>query len=244
MRAGWVVSLIGHIGAVLMTLLAWETRSVLEARSGSVVPIEIVDVAEESNVRAQGSENQEEAAAADQTTAAQPEEAAPEESPAPPPERQRNQRSAEEEQEALLRNTDSRGRTRPTPGPPSSNPREASGLGTEERVTLQARADSLTKRALESCWRTVADMPEPERLVVVVSFRLNRDGSVNGQPRVVRPANTTFDPVMAEAVRRAVSAVQVCDQRNNFARLTTDPLVGEHYELWRDNEVEFGLRIQ
>jgi hypothetical protein len=87
-------------------------------------------------------------------------------------------------------------------------------------------------------------MPEPERLVVVVSFRLNRDGSVNGQPRVVRPTNTTFDPVMAEAVRRAVSAVQVCDQRNNFARLTTDPLVGEHYELWRDNEVEFGLRIQ
>ena len=52
MRAGWVVSLIGHIGFVIMTLLAWEARSTIEPMSGAVVPVEIVDVAAESNVRA------------------------------------------------------------------------------------------------------------------------------------------------------------------------------------------------
>ncbi|MEZ6022616.1 MAG: hypothetical protein R3C16_04185 [Hyphomonadaceae bacterium] len=52
MRAGWIVSIIGHIGVVLMTLLVWETRSTLMPEESVIVPVEIVDVAAESNVRA------------------------------------------------------------------------------------------------------------------------------------------------------------------------------------------------
>jgi hypothetical protein len=52
MRPGVIVSIIGHVGAVLMTLLAWEARTTLPPESGAVVPVEIVDVALESNVRA------------------------------------------------------------------------------------------------------------------------------------------------------------------------------------------------
>ena len=48
MRAGWVVSFIGHVGFVLMTMLAWEARSTMTPSVGSVVPVEIVDIAAES----------------------------------------------------------------------------------------------------------------------------------------------------------------------------------------------------
>jgi hypothetical protein len=52
MRAGWVVSLIGHVGFVIMTMLAWEVSTPMRAGSTPVVPVEIVDVAVEANVRA------------------------------------------------------------------------------------------------------------------------------------------------------------------------------------------------
>jgi len=52
MRAGVAVSVVGHIGFVLLTMLAWEARTTLTPTIGSIVPIEIVDVAAESNVRA------------------------------------------------------------------------------------------------------------------------------------------------------------------------------------------------
>ena len=52
MRAGWIVSFVGHVGAVLMSLLAWEASSTMAPAGGAVVPIEIVTIGPESNVRA------------------------------------------------------------------------------------------------------------------------------------------------------------------------------------------------
>src|SRR5262249_35394615 len=78
MRAGWVVSFIGHVGAVMMTLLVWETSTTFVPRGVETVPVDIVDVAPESNVRATSTDPSEE------TTPAPP---APEEvepTPAPP----------------------------------------------------------------------------------------------------------------------------------------------------------------
>lgn len=47
MRAGWLVSLIGHIGIMLMTTLVWQTAAEIAPNAGAVVPVEIVDVAVE-----------------------------------------------------------------------------------------------------------------------------------------------------------------------------------------------------
>jgi outer membrane biosynthesis protein TonB len=69
MRPGIIVSIIGHIGAVLMTLLVWETRDTIAPRAGQIVPIEIVDVALESNVRALAEELPEEVSPEEQTPA-------------------------------------------------------------------------------------------------------------------------------------------------------------------------------
>jgi hypothetical protein len=106
---------------------------------------------------------------------------------------------------------------------------------------LEARIAGITRQELNRCWRSTADMPDPERLIVELSVRLNRDGSLNGQPRVVSPTNYTFDPLMNEAVNRALRAVRTCEP---ITRLAEDPIVGEHYDLWREQEVIFGPRRQ
>ena len=240
---GPVVSLIGHVGAVMMTLLAWELNSSLPDNIVTVVPIEIVDVGLEPNVRALAEDVPDEEVAPQEEQVAAVEEPAPAPTPTPAPQRPRqrtNDFNLDDISGMIDRQRDT-GRRREE-GQRADRNQRGVGLGTAERTTLQARANSIALQEVKRCWRTVADMPDPERLVVVVTFRLNRDGSLSGQPDVTSPGNYTFDPQMAEAVRRAVSAVRICDQRESFARLATDPLVGEHYELWRDNEVTFSLR--
>jgi len=247
MRAGVFVSLIGHVGAVMMTLLAWETNSSISMGSTQIVPVEIVTVGTEVNVRALAQETPEDEVSPQAQENDQQDQARPQPASTPQPPNRRPPRPRDDDWDpsdasGLVNHDDDNGRPR-RDGQPSDQNRTGAGLGTDERVTLQALADSLSLRALNGCWRTVADMRDPERLVVVVRFRLNRNGSLNGQPTVVRPTNTTFDPEMAEAVRRATAAVRVCDQRGDFTRLSEHPRIGEHYELWRDQEVEFGVSL-
>jgi hypothetical protein len=241
MRPGVIVSLIGHVGAVMMTMLAWEARSSFQVDGVTIVPVEIVDIAPETNVRALAEDvPEEEQTSAEETAAVEPEPPTPAPTPRPT-QRPRPQQDEWDPSDAAshLRNVEANNRPR-NRGDTSDRNQRGAGLGTAERASMESRAASLVDQALRSCWRTTEDMPEPERLLVTVSFQLNRNGSLNGQPTVVRPRNTTFDPLMQEAVRRAVSAVRICDQRMSFARVAEDPVVGEHYEVWRDQEVTFG----
>ena len=243
MRAGIAVSVIGHIGAVLMTMLAWEANSRLPHDIPVVVPIEIVDVAAEANVRALAEDapaSAQETAAEETQTTEEPQ-PAPVPSPAPTPPRQRQQNDEFDLAEASrMVNRAQEQQRRRQEGERADRNQRSAGLGTAERASLEGRISAIVAAELNRCWRSVADMPDPERLVVVLSFRLNRDGSLNGQPRVLSPSNYTFDPYMNEAVNRALRAVRTCDP---IERLPSDPIVGEHYDIWRDQEVRFGLRI-
>ena len=239
MRPGVVVSIIGHVGAVLMTMLAWEARSELPVRGGAVVPVEIVDVALESNVRAlQEADAQDEDVTAEEQTVPEEAETAPASAPTPRP-RDRNRDAFEDllNDPGLIDRSKDRPRPRPTNGQTSDRTQEGAGLGTAEVAALEDRASSMVDRHMARCWRMPDDLPDPERLVVTVAFQVGRNGALMGQPRVISPRNYTFDPPMAEAANRALRAVRQCDPYEILAR---DPVVGEHYEIWRDQEVTFG----
>lgn len=241
MRAGLVVSIIGHVGAVLMTMLVWEARTTLPTDIVAVVPVEIVDIAAESNVRALAVEApaEEEVTAPEERTVR---EETPAVAPAPTPAPRRPQRQDDEfdlsDASAFINRERSQTQRRQE-GETADRTQRAAGRGTAETASLEARVASIASAALNRCWRSVADLPHPERLRVVVAIRLNRDGSLNGQPRIVSPANYTFDPLMNEAVNRALRAVRTCDP---IDRLPQDPIVGEAYDLWRDQEVTFAVR--
>lgn len=238
MRPGVVVSIIGHVGAVLMTMLAWEASSELPSIGGAVVPVEIVDVALENNVRALRED------VPDEEETFSPEEAAqqnPQASPEPTPPRRNNNESDFERwaRNQGLGNVDENPTPqRPREGERSDRSQEGQGLGTEERVTIEARAAALVRTHMRRCWRMPIDLPDPDRLRVRVEFQLNRNGTLNGQPRVLSPTNYTFDPYMRTAVDAALRAVRQCDPYP----FPDDPTVGEHYEIWRTQIYDFGPR--
>jgi len=234
--AGWAVSAVGHVGFIMMTLLAWETRSTFVANVGSVVPVDIVDVAPESNVRALAEPTPEDAApeAQDQTTP----DPTPAPTPAPAPPQPRAQRQDDTfDLAAVARLVDrsrQTGRQR-AEGAAADRTQQGAGPGSRDVVSLQDRARALARTHLIPCWRMPIDLPDPDRLVITVQFELNRNGSLNGQPVVTNPRNYTFDPNMRIAAEAALRAVRTCD----FSFFSDDPVVGDHYEIWRRTEFTF-----
>jgi hypothetical protein len=203
-----------------------------------VVPVDIVDVAPESNVRALAQPTPEDAApeAQDQST---PEPTpAPAPTPAPPQPQQRAQHQNDTFDLAsiarLVDRSRSAGRER-TEGAESDRTQQGAGRGTADVVSLQDRARALARAHLIPCWRMPIDLPDPDRLVVTVQFDLNRNGTLSGQPTVTNPRNYTFDPAMRTAAEAALRAVRTCD----FSFFSDDPVVGEHYEIWRHTEFTF-----
>ncbi|MEZ6022615.1 MAG: cell envelope integrity protein TolA [Hyphomonadaceae bacterium] len=104
---------------------------------------------------------------------------------------------------------------------------------------MRDRVRSLARAHLRRCWRMPVDLPDPERLVVTVEFELNRNGTLNGQPRVTSPRNYTFDPPMRAAADSALRAVRQCDPYP----FPDDPVVGEHYQLWREQQLVFSTQF-
>lgn len=237
MRAGWVVSAIGHVGFVIMTMLAWETHSTSMPEQGAVVPVEIVDVAAESNVRALAEDVPDEEVSPTEET---PQEAEPEPAPSPQPAQQRPRQNNDEFDlsavSGLLDKQRDPGRERQE-GQRADRTQRGAGLGTAEVAALEDRVRALNARAMQRCWRMPADLPDPERLVVTLEFDLDRNGNLRGQPRVTSPRNYTFDPNMRTAVELALRAVRSCD----FTFFPEDPVVGPHYEAW--DEIEYTFRV-
>jgi hypothetical protein len=233
MRPGVFVSIIGHFGVVLMTLLAWDTRAALVPMSGSVVPVEIVDVAPESNVRALAEAVEEEGEEqADQTVEAEP---IAEARPAPRPPRPQRPEAFDLDATTDLINRETEKGRRQQEGLTSTRNQQSAGLGTAEAVAIEDRARAIVRSHMRRCWRMPIDLPDPDRLVVTVEFEINRNGTLNGQPRVTNPRNYSFDAPMRTAVDAAVRAIRACDPYP----LPDDPVVGDHYEIWRTQVYTF-----
>ncbi|MCX7357150.1 MAG: cell envelope integrity protein TolA [Alphaproteobacteria bacterium] len=231
-----IVSIVGHIGFVMLTMLAWEARSTLVPSSGAVVPIEIVDVADESNVRALAIDRPDEEVSPTEDPVSEEEEA-PAPSPEPAPQRPRQNQEAFDPAAAQGLVDHSRQQNAPRQhGETADRDQQGAGAGTAEVAALRDRVISLAQRHLMRCWRMPVDRPDPESLIVTVQFELDRNGNLRGPPRVTSPRNTTFNPDMQYAVNNAILAVQTCDPYP----YATDPVLADHYEVW--SRIEFTFR--
>ena len=233
----WLVVSSLDVGFVIMTMLAWETHSTAIPSQGAVVPVEIVDVAAESNVRALAEDvpDEEVSPTEEQPSEAEPE-PAPSSQPTPPRPRQNNDSFDLSAVSGLLDKQRDPGRERQEGQRADRNQRGA-GLGTAEVAALEDRVRALNRRAMQRCWRMPSDLPDPERLVVTLEFDLDRNGNLRGQPRVTSPRNYSFDASMRTAVENALRAVRSCD----FTFFPEDPVVGPHYEVWDEVEYTFSV---
>ncbi|MGE0830197.1 MAG: hypothetical protein AB7O04_12710 [Hyphomonadaceae bacterium] len=239
---GWILSLVIHAAAVLTTLVAWQSSASSDAPQVNVVPVEIMTLADVSNVSAQSSPQEEEEALPEEATPEPPvEETRPAEQ-APQQRRQTQSSLVLADLQPDLLGDLRREKTSPrrNEGAAADGGGDRTGLGTRELAALRDRLASLTRAHLlrNRCWRAPADMPNPERLIVQVRFRLDAQGRVSGRPQVVSPTSVMGDPEMRVAVDRAVAAVLRCDP----FPFPDDPIAADHYDIWRDMEFNFDPR--
>jgi hypothetical protein len=242
--AGYIASIVGHIGIALMTKIAWDATPVhAPSSSGVVVPVEIIDIADVSNVRALAIPEPEdlETPIADQTFEEPTPEVAPTPAPTPRPPRERPSDSFDLGAAASLGDRDRQEGRERNEGQRADRNQQGAGLGTAEVAAIEDRIRALSRAHIlrQNCWRMPIDLPDPERLVVTVRFELDRNGRLRGQPEVISPRNYTFDPPMRTAAEAALRAVRTCDPFP-FAE---DPVVGSHFDQWRQVEFTFRARL-
>ena len=109
--------------------------------------------------------------------------------------------------------------------------RRAVGAGDRLSASLEAKIKSV----LSECWNSgaIIGAPEPERLVVVIDFELNRDGSLASSPRVANELqiNLSGNRFWKVAQREAVGAVVKC--------APYDFLPPDQYETWKEFRFNF-----
>lgn len=123
------------------------------------------------------------------------------------------------------------------PGAPSETVREAERaqkqIGAGDRLTATDTAKMQT--AIARCWQTSAliGAPEPEKLLVRVEIRLNRDGTLGAQPRTINALeiNLSGNRFWKAAEQIALRAVISCQPY--------DFLTQDRYEVWREMELNF-----
>lgn len=109
--------------------------------------------------------------------------------------------------------------------------RDAIGAG--DRLT--ASDEAKIRAAMAECWNasSIIGAPEPEKLLVVIEFELNRDGSLSSPPRVANELqiNLSGNRFWRVAQREAVSAVIKC--------APYDFLPLERYDSWKEFRFNF-----
>jgi hypothetical protein len=242
-RFGWLVSLVLHALAVGVAYISWPSDPPETVSESAVVPVEVITFADRSNVSPIAPETPVEPMdeVAVEGAPQELEKIAPPNAPEafkPEPTPQKPTKSKEslnlDALAALLdKSKTDQGRRDPTTSPgaraePGERPRQGFG----DQTGLTATEIDALRAQVERCWRAPADMANPERLVVKVRVRFNRDGSVQGPPEVVSPPSG--DAQWRAAADNAVRAVRLC------APYTLPP---ERYSRWSEVTMNFDPRL-
>ncbi|MFQ5563708.1 MAG: hypothetical protein ACE5FO_09080 [Parvularculaceae bacterium] len=124
---------------------------------------------------------------------------------------------------------------------PSETPSETAEESEQTRRAVGA-GDRLTasdyaklQAAMYECWRPPFGAPEAEKLNVIVEIRLDRDGTLDGEPKVLNATAIALsgNPFWKTAEQAAVRAVISCQPY--------DFLSQDRYETWREIEMNFDM---
>lgn len=118
-------------------------------------------------------------------------------------------------------------REKPSGGGAKRQEQEASlGARTTNAPKLSADELGVLRNQIGGCWSIDAGIEDPSDLKTSVTFNLDRDGRLDGMPRVTKSSgNPQFD-------RSAVRAIQKCDMQG----LNVPP---GKYETWKEVVVNF-----
>jgi hypothetical protein len=242
---GLLGAVVLHLAVVGITLFTWEHRLDIVDQSPPVVPVDLVTIAQKTNINtyvrpvpkiAPVPLPQPQPQHVDMPTPQVPEqqsELAPEPvvKPVPPKPRPEPPKKSAADKLADLVNQLSA----PTAQPAHTKaiPAARAALGNPGANTMDL-SDAL-RNAIEQCWSPPAGAPHPEQLIVYVELRLNPDGSVAGAPQLTAQSQAAVSgsPFMHAAAEAAMRAIYVCAPYK---------LPADRYADWRDSTVKFDPR--
>jgi len=248
-----------HLAVIVVATVSWPHAIAHSDESPPVVPVDLVTIAEETNVAPtvapQKPPEPEQQAPPPQQQAAPPppdaevaptdlDKAKPKElpkeadaAPAPPkpalPRRKpRPDPQASFNVDSVIALLDKRAPKAPPP-PPNAKPAEQTikGFGAQTALTVDLQ-DALLAQMRE-CWNVPVGAPNPEQLIVQVRVFLAQDGSL-AQPPQLEPATraaAASNQYMRTAAEAALRAVNVCEP---YKRLPP-----EKYDAWREIVMTF-----
>jgi hypothetical protein len=219
MRPGFLVSGILHAAAVAVTLIVWRAPEPPPAKQNPIVPVEIIEFAEETNIKPLA------AAVADDATPLTPmSEGAPQElealpapdlAPVPKPEpkpAEKPKRNAPPSLDRVAALIDKSAKPGGPPAPAQAaevSERPRPGIGAGDKMAL-SEMDAI-RLQMRECWRMPVDMAAPENLVVKVRVFFEANGQVR-RVVLVSPASLSgLDPPLRAASEAAMRAVRVCN---------------------------------
>lgn len=249
-------SFVLHLAVLGAGILAWIVAKNNIDMPAQVIPVEMVEISDATNIRPQAREEpkptpeppQEEVPPAPEPepqaeALPAPEPPPPEEKPearepAPPPPQQKPRTpkpDASSDFDRILNRVlaDNRPPRTAAPAPAPRGPRTQRGIGNMDAATMDIQA--AMRRQMMECWNIPAGAPNAEELIVFVKIRLTPDGNLAGAPELSGEtrAAMTSNPYMRTAAESVLRALSICEPY----RLPQD-----RYALWREMDMEFNPR--
>ena len=250
MRKAIVGSAALHVGIIASTMIVWPHALDLPDEPTPVIPVELVSISEETNIRATAADEtppqpEDQPPPQPQADAAPPEtEVAPDEKPAaikpiekaedapkpptvaprqkPKPEAKRNKFDVD----SILALLDQKTQNPSTPQPNAAKAETTQkGFGAQSAMTM-SEVDALLAQMRE-CWNPPAGAPNPEKLIVQVRVFLTQDGHLERPAQLLTKSS---DPYMRSAGEAALRAVNVCEPYK---------MPVDKYSSWHEIELTF-----
>ena len=232
---GLVGSLALHAGIVAVTFFTWSHRLDIVDQSPPVVPVDLVTLADETNVAPMMKKELppivEQLTPPPLPVSLQPPkfEVAPEAKPAPV------QTPAPSEEAFDINNIQAMLAKRQAAAAKNVKlgSRNVKGVGDQSAMTADLRA--MLQSEIYRCWSPPVGAPHPEKLIVSYELFLNRDGSVAQPPQLTADsaAAAASDPYMRASAEAARRAIYTCAPYN---------LPADRYNQWHNVTFVFDPR--
>lgn len=230
---GLIAAIAIHAVVIIATLFTWEHRLDIADESTPIVPVDLVTIAQKTNIAPAAPKIVEQKPAPQVQppplpTPAPPVTEATEVAPAPVPPKAKPQPKPEtkkslDQQMADLLN------------PLTSKHSTVSYKGYGQQNEMAADLQTMLFNEIDRCWNrsAISGAPHPEQLVVYIELALNPDGSVARPPQLAAQsvAAEAGNPFMRAAADAAVRAINACAPYNR--------LPGNRYSEWRDSNISF-----
>ncbi|MDE2501160.1 MAG: hypothetical protein KGL56_13315 [Alphaproteobacteria bacterium] len=244
-RLGLVGSVLLHVGIVAAAMFTWSHKLDFTNQAPPVVPVDLVTIAEKTNIAPVALAQPKELQAPEQITPppmplqmqppkveyAPTPQSKPEPKPKPAPPKPKQEKF---DINNIMTMLDKRKQAVNTPKNAKTGAQNIKGFGAQSAMTMDL-VDAL-RNQISQCWSPPVGAPHPESLIVEFELFLNRDGSVAQPPQLTANSSAAVasNPYMRAAADAARRAIYTCEPYK---------LPADRYSQWHDITLVFDPRM-